>query len=82
MLANYKIHSTIPAHDLDRAKQYYADKLGLTPTREMAGGLVYEYNGAWFLLKWLTICCKQHIRPRRGQPWSKTRKIALRRCGR
>ncbi|MEW5959524.1 MAG: VOC family protein, partial [Chloroflexota bacterium] len=50
MLANYKIHSTIPAHDLDRARKYYADKLGLTPTKEMTGGLVYEYNGTWFLL--------------------------------
>ncbi len=50
MLTNFKIHSTIPAHDLARARKYYADKLGFTVTREMPGGLVYEYNGTWFLL--------------------------------
>jgi catechol 2,3-dioxygenase-like lactoylglutathione lyase family enzyme len=50
MLTNYKIHSTIPVHDLARARKYYADKLGLTVTREAPGGLVYEYNGTWFLL--------------------------------
>ena len=50
MLANFQIHSTIPVQDLKRAKKYYADKLGLTAAREMPGGLVYEYQGAWFLL--------------------------------
>lgn len=50
MLANFQMHSTIPAQDLGRAKKYYADRLGLTPARETPGGLVYEYKGAWFLL--------------------------------
>jgi catechol 2,3-dioxygenase-like lactoylglutathione lyase family enzyme len=50
MLSDYEIHSTIPAHDLDRARRFYADKLGLTPGRETPGGLVYEYGGSWFLL--------------------------------
>jgi catechol 2,3-dioxygenase-like lactoylglutathione lyase family enzyme len=50
MLSNYEMHSTIPAHDLDRARRFYAEKLGLTPTREAPGGLIYEYGDTWFLL--------------------------------
>jgi hypothetical protein len=34
-----------------RARAFYADKLGLTPTREEPAGLVYETpGGAWFRL--------------------------------
>jgi catechol 2,3-dioxygenase-like lactoylglutathione lyase family enzyme len=50
MLSHYEIHSTIPAHDLGRARRFYAEKLGLTPTRETPGGLIYEHGDAWFLL--------------------------------
>lgn len=50
MLAHYEIHSTIPASNLERARRFYADKLGLTPTREIPGGLMYEDQCAWFLL--------------------------------
>src|SRR5690348_10572503 len=50
MLANLAVHPTIPAHDLARARQFYADKLGLSPTQETPGGLMYEYGGSWFLL--------------------------------
>ena len=50
MLANLDIHATIPAHDLERAQQFYADKLGLTPSAETPGGLVYESGSTWFLL--------------------------------
>src|SRR5579859_8037670 len=50
MLANLPIHPTIPAHDLTRAKQFYAQKLGLTPSQETPGGLIYECQNAWFLL--------------------------------
>jgi catechol 2,3-dioxygenase-like lactoylglutathione lyase family enzyme len=35
-------HATLPAADLERAKRFYAEKLGLQPTREMPGGLFYE----------------------------------------
>ena len=28
MLEQFEIHSTIPAHDLNRARKFYAEKLG------------------------------------------------------
>jgi len=33
--------ATLPAQDLERAKAFYRDKLGLTPTMETPGGLMY-----------------------------------------
>ncbi len=50
MLSKLEFHATLPVKDLNRAKQYYAEKLGLTPTSEMAGGLVYKVKDSWFLL--------------------------------
>jgi catechol 2,3-dioxygenase-like lactoylglutathione lyase family enzyme len=51
MLREHPIHATIPAADLERARAFYADKLGLTPAREEPAGLVYETpGGAWFRL--------------------------------
>jgi predicted enzyme related to lactoylglutathione lyase len=41
MLREHPIHAVIPATDLERARAFYADKLGLTPTREEPAGLVY-----------------------------------------
>ena len=34
MLSNSKVEANIPAGDLKRARDFYADKLGLTPTEE------------------------------------------------
>jgi predicted enzyme related to lactoylglutathione lyase len=46
MLNDSKVEANIPASDLDRARDFYADKLGLTPIRDMMGAnLVYETNG-------------------------------------
>ena len=42
MLANDPIYPTLPAADLERAKRFYADKLGLTPESEFPGGLLYR----------------------------------------
>jgi catechol 2,3-dioxygenase-like lactoylglutathione lyase family enzyme len=42
MLANCRIHSTLPASDLERARRFYAEKLGLTPEQEEPGGLLYR----------------------------------------
>jgi predicted enzyme related to lactoylglutathione lyase len=51
MLREHPIHAAIPAIDLERARAFYADKLGLTPTREEPAGLVYVTpGGAWFRL--------------------------------
>jgi len=43
MLNSSRVEANIPAADLSRARAFYADKLGLTPTREMGGAsLAYE----------------------------------------
>jgi len=42
MLANHPIYPSLPAADLERAKRFYAEKLGLTPESEGAGGLWYR----------------------------------------
>jgi catechol 2,3-dioxygenase-like lactoylglutathione lyase family enzyme len=50
MLKNYDIHTTIPVHDLQQARSFYAEKLGLRPTQETPGGLVYQLKGSQFAL--------------------------------
>ena len=45
MLNDSKVTANVPAADLDRARAFYADKLGLTPVREGDGGLVYATAG-------------------------------------
>jgi len=42
MLTNSPIYASLPAADLERAKRFYADKLGLTPESEFPGGLLYR----------------------------------------
>ena len=43
MLNTSRVEANIPAADLGRARAFYADTLGLTPSREMAGvNLAYE----------------------------------------
>lgn len=45
------VHATIPAADMARAKTWYEDKLGLTPTREEDMGYLYDLEGgSGFLL--------------------------------
>ena len=51
MLKDAQCAASIPASDIDRARQWYADKLGLEPTQEGPGGLGYELsNGTGFFL--------------------------------
>ena len=45
MLNDSKVTANVPAADLDRARSFYADMLGLTPASENPGGLVYTTNG-------------------------------------
>ena len=40
----------LPAQDLERARAWYADKLGLEPVEERPGGLRYLVNGIEFAL--------------------------------
>ena len=37
MMDNATVTANIPAADLERARAFYADKLGLTPTQELPG---------------------------------------------
>jgi catechol 2,3-dioxygenase-like lactoylglutathione lyase family enzyme len=41
MLENSNVSTRIPAQDLERARSFYRDKLGLTPSEERPGGLRY-----------------------------------------
>jgi catechol 2,3-dioxygenase-like lactoylglutathione lyase family enzyme len=45
MLNDSLVTANVPAADLDRARSFYADKLGLVPTAENPGGLIYRTSG-------------------------------------
>ena len=45
MLADHPITTSLPAVDLERAKRFYAEKLGLTPESEIPGGFLYRCGG-------------------------------------
>jgi len=46
MLNDSRVDANIPASDLARARDFYADKLGLSPTRELGGEvLMYRTTG-------------------------------------
>ena len=41
-----RVAATLPAQDLERAKRWYSEKLGLTPTEgDMPGGYMFELPG-------------------------------------
>lgn len=42
MLQGFPMYAYIPAKDVARARRFYEDKVGLRPSREIAGGVVYE----------------------------------------
>lgn len=51
MLNDSRVTANVPATDLDRARRFYADVLGLTPADENPGGLVYTTSaGTTFFL--------------------------------
>jgi predicted enzyme related to lactoylglutathione lyase len=47
MLKQVRAAAMLPAQDLERAKRFYRDKLGLTPAQERdpMGGMMYELDG-------------------------------------
>ncbi|MGH2838581.1 MAG: VOC family protein [Thermoleophilaceae bacterium] len=45
MLSEGRVATRLPAQDLDRAKAFYAEKLGLHPVEEREGGLRYVFAG-------------------------------------
>ncbi len=42
MLGNVPVAPTIPVTDLQRSKQFYQDKLGLTVEKETSGGITFK----------------------------------------
>src|SRR4051812_44242045 len=44
------VATRIPVRDLDRARAFYSEKLGLEPAEERPGGLRYECAGSEFSL--------------------------------
>ena len=49
VLESATAHATIAVSDLDRARQFYEQVLGLTAAEE-PGGIRYESGGTWFLV--------------------------------
>jgi predicted enzyme related to lactoylglutathione lyase len=45
MLQEFPVYAYIPAKDLERARRFYEQKVGLKPKQEIAGGVVYEFAG-------------------------------------
>jgi len=43
MLQDFPMYAYIPAKDIDRARHFYEGKIGLKPTKEQEGGIVYEF---------------------------------------
>lgn len=51
MFENVPIRPSFPASDLERAKRWYSEKLGLDPVRELDyGDVEYETGGVRFLM--------------------------------
>jgi catechol 2,3-dioxygenase-like lactoylglutathione lyase family enzyme len=48
VLKHGRVATRIPAQDLNRARKFYADKLGLEPDEERPGGLLYRRPGGEF----------------------------------
>ncbi|MGH8978881.1 MAG: VOC family protein, partial [Acidimicrobiia bacterium] len=49
-LAGAHVATRLPAQDLERARAWYRDKLGLEPTEEREGGLGYSFGATAFAL--------------------------------
>lgn len=50
MLDHSDVATRLPAQDLQRAREFYADKLGLEPSEERPGGLLYRCGRGEFVL--------------------------------
>ena len=50
MLAQARVAGRLPAQDLERARAFYSEKLGLEPTEERPGGLRYVFAAGEFAL--------------------------------
>jgi catechol 2,3-dioxygenase-like lactoylglutathione lyase family enzyme len=50
MLQHSDVATRLPARDLERARTFYAEKLGLEPVEERPGGLLYRCGSSFFAL--------------------------------
>lgn len=50
MLEHGDVATRLPAQDLERARRFYSEKLGLEPVEERPGGLRYRCGGSYFAL--------------------------------
>jgi catechol 2,3-dioxygenase-like lactoylglutathione lyase family enzyme len=50
MLGAIKAATRLPTQDLERARRFYSDKLGLDPIEEREGGLLYRVGDSHFVL--------------------------------
>ena len=50
MLRDGEVATRLPAQDLERARTFYAEKLGLHPIEERPGGLRYRCGNSYFAL--------------------------------
>lgn len=50
MLKDADVATRLPAQDLDRARRFYSEKLGLEPSEERPGGLLYRPRSGAFAL--------------------------------
>jgi catechol 2,3-dioxygenase-like lactoylglutathione lyase family enzyme len=50
MLEDGKVVARIPVKDLQRSRKFYAEKLGLEPSEERPGGLLYRCGEGEFAL--------------------------------
>ena len=50
MLNRARVATRLPAQDLERARAWYAEKLGLEPDEERPGGLLYRCGSGEFAL--------------------------------
>ena len=50
MLEHSDVATRLPAKDLERARAFYAEKLGLEPVEERPGGLRYRCGTTFFVL--------------------------------
>jgi catechol 2,3-dioxygenase-like lactoylglutathione lyase family enzyme len=50
MLADSPVATRLPVTDLERARRFYSEKLGLEPVEERPGGLCYRCGGVHFAL--------------------------------
>jgi predicted enzyme related to lactoylglutathione lyase len=50
MLKDGRVATRLPAQDLERARAFYSEKLGLDPVEERPGGLRYTFASGEFAL--------------------------------